>query len=240
MKGIVRAALIAAGLCLASACSHLPELPQMPTAAAGPEATPGLTPRDRVRLAVDLLDEGDEQRAEVELRAVLEEQPNNGAARRLLSQITDDPQTLLTGAPRAYTVRQGDSMSALAQRYLGDPLLFYALARYNDLDAPNQLSAGQRLMIPMRPGVTAASASAPVEGTPPPSGVAAAPAPRGIDPSRANQLRLQGLQHLNAGNVDSAITLLRQAQMLDDANPAIQRDLDRALRLQAALGAGPG
>jgi Flp pilus assembly protein TadD len=63
---------------------------------------------------------------------------------------------------------------------------------------------------------------------------------RGIDPARANQLRLQGLQQLNTGNVESAISLLRQAQALDSENPAIQRDLDRALRLQAALGSGPG
>jgi LysM repeat protein len=241
MKGSVRLALMAIAVGIAGACSHLPEMPQMPSISTGrPEATPGLSPRDRVRLAVDLLDQGDEQRAEVELRAALAEQPNNNAAQRLLQQITDDPRTLLTGAPRPYTVRQGDSMSALADRYLGDALMFYALARYNDLEAPNQLAAGQRLMIPVRPGVVMASASAPVEGTTPPAPGAAAIPLRGIDPARANQLRLQGLQQLNTGNVDSAISLLRQAQALDFENPAIQRDLDRALRLQAALGGGPG
>jgi len=241
MRRTVRLAILALAMGLASACSHLPELPQIPSVGSprGPEATPGLAPRERVRLAVDLLDQGDEGRAEVELRAVLEEQPTNGAAQRLLQQITEDPHTLLTGTPRAYTVRQGDSMSALADRYLGDALMFYALARYNDLEAPNQLSAGQRLMIPMRPGVTIASASAPAGSTPP--GPGSAPLGlRGGDPERANQLRLQGLQQLNTGNVDSAISLLRQAQALDAGNPAIQRDLDRALRLQAALGSGRG
>jgi LysM repeat protein len=242
MKASVRLALMTIAVGIAGACSHLPEMPQMPSISTGrPEATPGLSPRDRVRLAVELLDQGDEQRAEVELRAALEEQPNNNsAAQRLLQQITDDPRTLLTGAPRPYTVRQGDSMSALAERYLGDALMFYALARYNDLEAPNQLSAGQRLMIPVRPGVVMASVSAPVEGAAPPAPGAAAIPLRGIDPARANQLRLQGLQQLNTGNVDSAISLLRQAQALDSENPAIQRDLDRALRLQAALGSGPG
>jgi hypothetical protein len=239
MRFSVRLAMMALAVGLASACSHLPEMPQMPSISSGPEATPGLSPRDRVRLAVDLLDQGEEARAEVELRAALEEQPNNGAAQRLLQQITEDPRTLLTGTPRAYTVRQGETMSALAERYLGDALMFYALARYNDLDAPNQLSTGQRLMIPMRPGGVVASASAPVDSTPPPASAAAIPL-RGIDPARANQLRLQGLQLLNTGNVDGAISLLRQAQTLDSENPAIQRDLDRALRLQAALGSGPG
>jgi hypothetical protein len=239
MKSSVRLAILAAAVGLASACSHLPEMPRMPSiSTGGPEATPGLSPRDRVRLAVELLDQGDERRAEVELRAALEEQPNNGAAQRLLQQIMEDPRTLLTAAPRPYTVRQGDSMSALAERYLGDALMFYALARYNDLEAPNQLSAGQRLMIPMRPGVTVASSS-PSEGATPPASTAALPLRTG-DPDRANQLRLQGLQQLNAGNVDSAISLLRQAQALDGGNAAIQRDLDRALRLQAALGSGRG
>lgn len=235
----LRLTLMAIGVCFAAACSHMPDLPTMPNVART-EATPGLSARERVSLAIGLLDDGNEEQAGAELRAALEEQPNNRAAQRLLEQITDDPRTLLGGNARPHTVRAGETMSELADRYLGDPLLFYALARYNDLDAPNQLSAGQRLMIPHRPGVTVASAPAPAERPPSPSAAPTIAQPRGIDASRANQLRLQGLQDLNAGNVDSAVTLLRQAQMLDDANPAIQRDLDRALRLQAALGGGPG
>lgn len=237
MKLSFRFALMALGACVATACSHLPNLPQTSNVARA-EATPGLAPRERVRLAIDLLDNGDEAHAEVELRAALAEQPNNGAAQRLLQQITDDPHALLTGTPRSYTVRAGDSMSALAGRFLGDPLMFYALSRYNDMAAPNQLSAGERLMIPVRPGVSMASAPAPGDSMPP-SATAAIPLRSG-DPERANQLRLQGLQRLNTGNVDTAITLLRQAQALDAGNPAIQRDLDRALRLQAALGTTRG
>jgi Tfp pilus assembly protein PilF len=239
MKASIRLTLIALGVALASACSHMPELPHMSTPGHVAQATPGLSPRERVSLAVGMLDEGNDEQAAAELRAALQEQPNNRAAQRLLQQITEDPRVLLGANAHPYTVRAGETMSELSDRYLGDPLMFYALTRYNGLEAPNQLSAGQRLMIPHRPGVTAASAAAPVESAPPPA-PAAIPQPRGIDAARANQLRLQGLQQLNAGNVEAAITLLRQAQMLDDANPAIQRDLNRALRLQAALSGGPG
>lgn len=237
MMRLIRLTLLVGALGLASACSHLPELPQMP-GLSGPQATPGLSPRDRVNLAVELLDAGDQQRAELELRAALEEQPANSAARRLLQQITDDPRTLLTGAPRVYTVRQGDSMSALAQRFQGDPLLFYALARFNNLTAPNQISAGQRLLIPVRPEL--ATASTPSGGVAPAAPAAPAMQLRSGDPERANRLRLQGLQQLNTGNIDAAITLLGQAQALDPGNPAIQRDIDRAQRLRVALAAGRG
>lgn len=232
-----RIALLALAAAFASACSHLPELPQLPSIGS-PQATPDLSPRERVRLAIELLGEGQASGAEVELRAALEEQPNNSAARRLLQQITDDPRAMLGQNARPYTVRQGETMSALAERYLGDPLLFYALARYNGLEAPNRLAAGQQLMVPQRAGPAATAASAAAGAPTPP----ATPTmqPRGIDPVRANQLRLQGLQRLNAGEVNAAITLLREAQALDEGNPAIQRDLDRAMRLQAALGNGRG
>jgi hypothetical protein len=125
-------------------------------------------------------------------------------------------------------------MSEIADRFLGDSLLFYALARYNDIQAPNQLAAGQTLMIPYRPGVApqeaASRETAPVE-----SPVVSAAPPRPAEALRANQLRLQALQQLNTGQVDSAVALLRQARTLDASNSAIQRDLDRAVRLQASL-----
>ncbi len=230
----VMAAALAA--MLASACSHMPDIGNvLPNSSS---VTPDLAPRERVRVAIELLGEGDARRAEAELEAALEEQPNLRSASRLLEQINGDPAEVLGGGTaRAYTVRQGETMSEIAQRFLGDSLLFYALARYNDLDAPNQLSAGQTLMIPRRQGVSVASA---------PSAGAESPAtPRPTQPlastpsanaSRANELRLQGLQHLNGGNVDRAVALLRQARALDASNPAIQRDLDRAVRLQASLG----
>jgi hypothetical protein len=68
--------------------------------------------------------------------------------------------------------------------------------------------------------------------------VPAAPTAPSAQATRANQLRLQALEHLNGGNADRAVALLQEAQRLDAASPTIQRDLNRALRVQAALRGG--
>jgi hypothetical protein len=233
MRLNVRAFAAVLGALTIGACSHLPQLPSI----TGDAPAAPATPRDNVRNAIELLGQGDEWRARAELRAALNAQPNNVTAQRLMQQLESDPRTLLTGAPRPYIVRPGETMSQIAERYIGDGLMFYALARYNGIDAPNQLAAGQQIMIPRRPGVavqeTAANEVAPPLEPPVASG--AATPPRSGEASRANALRLQALQQLNTGRVDSAVTLLRQAQSLDANNPAIQRDLARAVRLQASL-----
>jgi hypothetical protein len=156
-----------------------------------------------------------------------------------MEQLDSEPRALLGANARPYTVRPGETMSQIADRFLGDGLLFYALARYNDIEAPNQLAAGQTLMIPHRPGVAPQVAST-RDAAPAETAVASAATVRSVDASRANQLRLQALQRLNTGQVDSAVALLRQAQSLDAGNPAIQRDLDRAVRLQASLRSSGG
>ena len=189
-------------------------------------------------MAVELLSAGNAEEARLELDAALEQQPTYSTARRLKEQLDTDPRTLLGARSRTYVVQQGETMSVLAERFLGDSLLFYALARYNDLDAPNQLAAGQTLMIPQRAAVAAIPPVTPggqqAVTAPPPAVVAT----RGVDPARAGQLRLQALQRLNTGDANGAVVLLRQAQALDSANPAIQRDLDRASRLASLQTAG--
>jgi tetratricopeptide (TPR) repeat protein len=228
VRRLLNATIVTACALTLGACSHMPDFATRNEPAGGAE----FSARERVRVAIDWLGQGDERRARAELRAVLEAQPNNGVARRLVEQMDADPRALLGGNARPYTVRSGETMSQIAERYLGDGLLFYALARYNNINAPNQLAAGQRLMIPQRAAGTVEAAAvrepAPIEPT-------VSTPPRAAPSSRADRLRLQALERLNAGQVDGAVTLLRQALALDPNNPAIQRDLERAARLQTSL-----
>lgn len=230
---------IVAVLC-ASALGACSSMPASVHGALGSMTSPGQSAQDRVHLAMAALERGEEAQAKSMLEAVLRQEPGNASARRLLDEINIDPRTQLGERNHSYVVHNDDTMSELAQRYLGDPLLFYALARYNNM-IPDRLAAGQTIQIPDHgrsspsPGTIAGlrlstplSAVAPA----PPSPAASADVAQ-----RANHLRLQALEHLNAGDADGAVNLLHAAAALDGSNAAIQRDLLRAQRIQASLHA---
>jgi hypothetical protein len=240
-KAATMPALAILAALMASACSHMPS--GVHDALQG--ALPANSSEERVHEALALLERGEAEDARRQLEAVLRRDPGNHTAQRLLEQINGDPRAQLGARSRRYVVREGDTMSGLAERYLGDPLLFYALARYNNI-APRDLAAGATLMIPERARAPSAAASrAPTNAAltaahapAPPAAITPAPSvPTNTQASaRANQLRLQGLERLNAGDAGGAVALLQQARALDGANPAIQSDLSRAQRIQASLG----
>lgn len=218
---------------LACACGHVDKtvLKTTPVTAAV-VATPGLSPAERVAKSVALLGGGRVVEAKVELQAALAAEPANVAARSLLTQIEQDPKTLLGEKHYAYRVRPGETLSSLAARLLDDRLMFYALARYNGIVVPEQMTAGQVLRIPGVPKKPAPTRK-PVlaKAAQPPAPVAAV----ARDPQRAGQLRRSALEQLSLGQVGRAEALLQQAKVLDPGSPLIQRDLDRARRIQAGV-----
>ncbi|HSH42209.1 MAG TPA: tetratricopeptide repeat protein [Arenicellales bacterium] len=125
---------------LASGCAELSELPV--SGESSPEQEYSYT---RV---IDLLLEGEADRAESLLRARLEQAPGDAKARALLRQVEDDPEAFLGSDSFEYEVQPGESLSVLAQRFLGDHRLFFILARYNDIATPSLVQAGQTLRIP--------------------------------------------------------------------------------------------
>jgi len=115
--------------------------PCPPDAAA---AAPG-----RVRQAIQSLQVGAVEKARGELELALCGNPEHGLARELLRQLDTPAEQLFGSEATPYQVQPGDSLSQLAAEYLGDPFLFFALARYNRLGNPSRLAAGQTLRIPV-------------------------------------------------------------------------------------------
>lgn len=97
---------------------------------------------------VRLLQQGEMEEADRTLDRVLAQQPDDALARDLRRQLDVDPQEELGGSYTTHTVRRGETLGLLARRYLGDANQFVILARYNNIDNPSRLLAGQRLRIP--------------------------------------------------------------------------------------------
>jgi tetratricopeptide (TPR) repeat protein len=225
------------------------EQPPTPPAYAAPA---DMNARDRLLRVIKLLESGNADHARVDVQAYLFQNPKSLLANSLLEQIDRDPMLLLGAEHYVYEVRAEESLSQLAERFLGDRYKFWALARYNDIANPTKLAAGQRLKIPGVPKPIV-NVSKPVPGDeeeiarrlaeeqqekrevikPEP------PKPLSIiDPVRAMALRKIGLENLQRGKIDAAISMLKQALDMALGTPSlgvIQKDLARALRLKASI-----
>jgi hypothetical protein len=196
-------------------------------------AEPGLSPGERLTLAVELLNHAHRDQARAELMAMAATAPRDMAGTRLLRDMDEDPKVVLGEQNFAYTVRPGETMETLAERFLGDRLRFYILARYNNIDAPADVTAGRVLMIPgvyHRPAPPPPPRIATPTAPPPPVAPVVVP-----DPARAKALRAAGLESLNRGQINRSVNQLRQAAALDPTSPLIKRDLARAQRIQAGV-----
>lgn len=234
-----RFAIAAAALGLAG-CAGQVRTPQAPTAE--PE-TGNWRGREEVRDAIALLNQGNPTEARRRLLRALRRQEDS-VARSLISQIDGDPRQLLGAEHYSYTLREGETLSTIAGRALGNPMLFYSLARYNSIAVPSSVRPGQVILVPGRrpapppprptPRPAAPPAATPSRPTAPPA-TRPAPAQRPANPAQAARLRGQGLAALNAGQVNRAVALLRQALALDPGNAAIRADLARAQRVQSTV-----
>lgn len=231
------------GLCLVlvsalaiAACSKTEGVEPVPAPIAAPAPAPAVT-IGTTRDALNLMGMGEETQARRILEGILARNPGDRIAKKYLDQIVVDPKQLLGVQSYKYRVRSGDTMASIARNRMGDSSLFYALSRYNGINDPRRINAGQFIKIPgTEPTAKKPDADAkPVtkNRTSPPQAETG-----NIDPSNprlARQLRAKGLAALNRGSVSRAVNLLSQANRLDPSNQAIAADLARAKRIQKTV-----
>ncbi len=134
--------------------------------------------------ALKLLEYGQEERAKVELEAYLARYPGRSKAQHMLDQIVMDPGDYYPFPAFVHRLEPGESLSTLSEKYLGDRMQFFALARYNQISNPRRVQAGQAIQIPLTPHAErvraneTSQASAEPEAAPP----AADPAPPEPEP----------------------------------------------------------
>jgi len=204
-----------------------------------PEITPAQAKAQAQRLALDAVDQlqsGDEAAARLTLDKAIALDPTNDLAKKLQDQIKADAQKELGPVFFRYTVQRDDSLSKLAQQYLGDRFRFYILAKYNDMASPNKLAAGQVIKIPGRAPATPPAAVAPAA---PATEAVAAPAAADAKPRGDVAELLQKGKDLEAkGNLEGAYAAYAEAakktpvnaeavRRRDASRTALLRSLDR-------------
>ena len=219
-----------------------PASPAMPSA---PELSPAQTKAQAQKLAlesVDHLQNGDEAGARQALTTALALDPANDIARRMQEQVNADAQKELGSTFFRYTVQRDDSLSKLAQQYLGDRLRFYILAKYNDMANPSRLAAGQVIKIPGKAPAALPSSTPPASArTPAGAAETAEPAPAAaaVDPAADGgdlvALMQKGRRLQASGDLQGAYAAFSDAVLRAPGNrdAIIQRDAAKAALIRS-------
>lgn len=127
---------------------------QEPPPPADIEPEPEAVPEANLSTAMKYLETGRAVEAREILERLSREAPNSEVVSSLVRQIDVPVKELLPGPYQQIEVRPGESLSLIAAREIGDPLMFYALARLNGIDVPARVPVGTMLRIPrsMRTG----------------------------------------------------------------------------------------
>ncbi|HEX6708676.1 MAG TPA: LysM domain-containing protein [Albitalea sp.] len=204
-----------------------PEAPPPATTPSAPASPATQQQAHKIALnAAVLLEGGNEEQAKAELQRALAADPASKLALSLMRQITADPVATLGRESFPYVVRQNDTMSVIAGRFLGDIYLFYILARYNNIAVPKQVAGGQTLRIPgkapppstpreapPREAPRVEAAAPPVAAPPPPPVVVAPPPPP--EPTPGEKALRSAETAEKAGDLDRALAEYRRAAGLD-------------------------
>jgi len=243
-SGRLRAALATMALLLAACAAEPPKPapvapapapvvapePPKPVAPAVPDLSPAQAKAQAQKLAIDAvtqLQNGDEPSAQRTLEQALALDSTNDLAKKLMEQIKADPQKELGAVFFRYTVQRDDSLSKIAQQYLGDRFRFHILAKYNDISNPSKLAAGQVIKVPGKAPPPAAARPAAVPAVEATDEAAKAAATESATPRGASvALMQQGADLQKSGNLEGAYDAYREAAVRDPGNKdaATQRD----------------
>jgi len=214
--------------------------PVKPAPPPEPQLTPAQAKQQAHKLTIDAiaqLQNGEVAAAQKLLDQAQALDPTNDLARKMQDQIKADPQKELGTVFFRYTVQRDDSLSKIAQTYMGDRFKFHILAKYNDIANPSKLAAGQVIKVPGRgpaaaaaSAATAAPAAPAARGAEPAEDVAKAAAIETATPRNASMaLMEQGRDFQKAGNLEGAYDAFREAASRDPGNrdAALQRDATR-------------
>ena len=214
--------------------------PVKPTPPPEPQLTPAQAKQQAQKLTIDAiaqLQNGEVAAAQKMLEQAQTLDPANDLAKKMQEQIKADPQKELGTVFFRYTVQRDDSLSKIAQTYMGDRFKFHILAKYNDIANPSRLAAGQVIKVPGRgqaaaaaTAATAAPAAPVARAAEPAEDVAKAAAIEAATPRNASMaLMQQGNDLQKAGNLEGAYDAFREAALRDPGNrdAALQRDATR-------------
>lgn len=91
---------------------------------------------------------GEQEKARAALKTYLSKNPKNRMAQNLQKQLTVDPLKALGPPASTYVVQPGDTLGGLAARFLGNPIEYVILGRYNKIRRAQDIQVGQTLKIP--------------------------------------------------------------------------------------------
>jgi tetratricopeptide (TPR) repeat protein len=202
-----------------------------------------VTPADRLDHAVALLQQGNAKDAEVELRAVLAQDPDSKEAQYLMAQIETPVPGLFPTKSFPLKLAKDDSLSVVARTYLGNPLAFYGLARFNNIAVPQSVVRGQTIRVPKTPEALAAlarrNAPAPVAAqaatdTPVPAIVPAKPSPA-AQHKIAQEYYRRGVVAFQHQDLEVAIGLWDKCLAIEPDNSEAQLNRAQAIHLKDNL-----
>lgn len=129
-----------------------PEPVEMEPVAPQFRPTPGIGDRERYLYALELLNDGNADQARAELQYLADTGAADRRVRLLLDSVNRSPSELFAErvgpGSFGYEIQRGESLSQISQVFLGESMLFYALAQYNDIAVPGQVQAQTKIRVP--------------------------------------------------------------------------------------------